>query len=129
MKEMEINKPAIIARLKAYRERKGPDAYRILAHYVGKKSVSSYVLQSIANSAYRVPNDIWERIDKVLDELEKRLGIGVGETTADGMFTLNATRCIGCCGLAPAMMVNDEVYGRLVPGDVPGIIEKYRARG
>ena len=37
--------------------------------------------------------------------------------------------CIGCCGLAPAMMVNDEVYGRLVPGDVPGIIEKYRARG
>ena len=46
MKEMEINKPAIIARLKAYRERKGPDAYRILAHYVGKKSVSSYVLQS-----------------------------------------------------------------------------------
>lgn len=72
MKEMEINKPAIIARLKAYRERKGPDAYRILAHYVGKKSVSSYVLQSIANSAYRVPNDIWERIDKVLDELEKK---------------------------------------------------------
>ena len=66
---------------------------------------------------------------QVLDELEKRLGIGVGETTADGMFTLNATRCIGCCGLAPAMMVNDEVYGRLVPGDVPGIIEKYRARG
>lgn len=37
-----------------------------------KKSVSSYVLQSIANSAYRVPNDIWERIDKVLDELEKK---------------------------------------------------------
>lgn len=72
MKEMEINKPAIIARLKAYRERKGPDAYRILANYVGKKSVSSYVLQSIANSAYRVPNDIWERIDKVLDELEKK---------------------------------------------------------
>ena len=67
--------------------------------------------------------------EQVLDELEKRLGIGVGETTADGMFTLNATRCIGCCGLAPAMMVNDEVYGRLVPGDVPGIIEKYRARG
>ena len=65
----------------------------------------------------------------VLDELEKQLGIPVGESTDDGMFTLNATRCIGCCGLAPAMMVNDEVYGRLVPGDVKGIIEKYRARG
>ena len=65
----------------------------------------------------------------VLDELEKQLGIPVGESTDDGMFPLNATRCIGCCGLAPAMMVNDEVYGRLVPGDVKGIIEKYRARG
>lgn len=62
----------------------------------------------------------------VLDELEKQLGIAVGDTTDDGMFTLSATRCIGCCGLAPAMMVNDEVYGRLVPGDVKGIIEKYR---
>ena len=59
----------------------------------------------------------------------KRIVERLRETTADGMFTLNATRCIGCCGLAPAMMVNDEVYGRLVPGDVPGIIEKYRARG
>lgn len=66
---------------------------------------------------------------QVLDELEKQLGIAVNETTKDGMFTLNATRCIGCCGLAPAMMVNDEVYGRLVPADVAGIIEKYRARG
>ena len=72
MKETEINKLAIIDRLKAYRKCKGPEAYRILAHYVGKKSVSSYVLQSIVNSAYRVSNDIWERIGKVLDELEKK---------------------------------------------------------
>ena len=61
----------------------------------------------------------------VMDELEKRLGIGVGDTSADGMFTLDATRCIGCCGLAPAMMINDEVYGRMTPDQVPGIIEKY----
>ena len=82
-----------------------------------------------AVAGYVKDNYTAEYSQQVLDELEKRLGIGVGETTADGMFTLNATRCIGCCGLAPAMMVNDEVYGRLVPGDVPGIIEKYRARG
>ena len=68
MKEMEINKPAIIARLKAYRERKGPDSYRILAHYVGKKSVSSYVLQSIANSAYRVPNELEKKEAKRREE-------------------------------------------------------------
>lgn len=72
MKEMEINKHEIIARMKAYRERKGSDAYRILAHYVDKKSVSGYVLQAIANSAYLVPDCIWKRIDKALDELEKK---------------------------------------------------------
>ena len=48
----------------------------------------------------------------IIDELEKQLGIKVGRTTEDGMFTLNATRCIGCCGLAPAMMINDDVYGQ-----------------
>ena len=63
----------------------------------------------------------------VLDELQKVLGgVEIGKTTQDGMFTLDATRCIGCCGLAPAMMINGEVYGRLVPEDIPGIIEKYR---
>ena len=66
----------------------------------------------------------------VLDELQKVLGgIEVGKTTDDGMFTLDATRCIGCCGLAPAMMINEAVYGRLAPADIPGIIEKYRQQG
>lgn len=65
----------------------------------------------------------------VLDELEKRLGIAVGHTTDDGLFTLDATRCIGCCGLAPAMMINDEVYGRLTPAQIPAILEKYTERG
>ena len=62
----------------------------------------------------------------VFDELSKQLGIESGKTTPDGLFTLTATRCIGCCGLAPAMMINDDVYGRLVPGDVKGILDKYR---
>lgn len=65
----------------------------------------------------------------VLDELEKQLGVKVGNTTPDGMFTLEATRCIGCCGLAPSMMINGEVYGRLTPAQIPAIVEKYRARG
>ncbi len=65
----------------------------------------------------------------VLDELEKQIGVEVGKTTADGLFTLEATRCIGCCGLAPAMMINEEVYGRLTPDQIPAIVEKYRARG
>lgn len=63
---------------------------------------------------------------KVLDKLAEVLNIPVSKTTPDGKFTLNATRCLGACGLAPVMMVNDEVYGRLTPDDIPGIIEKYR---
>ncbi len=65
----------------------------------------------------------------VFDVLIKELGVDSGKTTEDGLFTLEATRCIGCCGLAPAMMVNDEVYGRLVPEDIPGIVEKLRKEG
>lgn len=62
----------------------------------------------------------------VLEKLQEKLGIGVGECTEDGKFSLDACRCIGACGLAPVMMINDDVYGRLVPDDVEGILEKYR---
>ncbi|PKM62763.1 MAG: NADH-quinone oxidoreductase subunit NuoE [Firmicutes bacterium HGW-Firmicutes-21] len=62
----------------------------------------------------------------ILDEVIKQLGIPVGETTADGKFTIMDTRCLGCCGLAPVLVVNEDVYGRLDIADVKGIIEKYR---
>ena len=61
----------------------------------------------------------------VLDRLSEELKVPVGKTTADGKFTLNATRCLGACGLAPVMMIGDEVYGRLTPDEVPGILAKY----
>ena len=64
---------------------------------------------------------------KVLDELQNELKISVGETTEDGLFTIEATRCLGACGLAPVMMINDEVYGRLTPEEVPEILAKYKA--
>ena len=63
---------------------------------------------------------------KVLDRLSEELNTPVGKTSPDGLFTLNATRCLGACGLAPVMTINDEVYGRLVPDDIPGILAKYR---
>jgi NADH-quinone oxidoreductase E subunit len=62
-------------------------------------------------------------LDKVMDELKIR----VGKTTPDGKFTLQSTRCLGACGLAPVMMINDEVYGRLTPDEIPAILEKYKA--
>ena len=65
----------------------------------------------------------------ILDELEKVLGVGVGHTTPDGMFTLEAARCLGCCGLAPVAVVNGEVHGKLSTKDVENIIAKYCAEG
>ena len=64
---------------------------------------------------------------KVLDKLSEELHIPVGDTTDDGLFTLTATRCLGACGLAPVMMIGEEVYGRLTPDQVPAILDKYRA--
>ncbi len=63
----------------------------------------------------------------ILEGLVKELGVKTGSTTADGRFTLRDTRCLGACGLAPVIMINDDVYGRLVPEDLPAIVEKYRA--
>lgn len=65
--------------------------------------------------------------DKVLDQLTTRLGIQPEECTEDGLFSLTACRCIGACGLAPVMTVNEDVYGRLVPEDVADILAKYTA--
>ncbi|HHX23735.1 MAG TPA: NADH-quinone oxidoreductase subunit NuoE [Thermoanaerobacterales bacterium] len=63
--------------------------------------------------------------DKVLNRLENELGIKVGDTTDDTKFTLDGCRCIGACGLAPAIIINDEVYGRLTPDKVPEILKKF----
>ena len=61
----------------------------------------------------------------VLDRISEKLNLKPGEISKDGKYSLDATRCIGACGLAPVMCVNDEVYGRLVPEDVDKILEKY----
>lgn len=63
--------------------------------------------------------------EKVLDRVKQKLGIDVGETTEDGNFSLEATRCIGACGLAPVFTVNDEVYGKATPELVDKIIDQY----
>ena len=61
----------------------------------------------------------------ILEKIKERLGIDVGECTEDGKFSIEATRCIGACGLAPVLTVNDEVYGRLTVDDVDDILAKY----
>ena len=63
----------------------------------------------------------------IYNKLQEVLGIGGDECSADRKFSLAASRCIGACGLAPVLTVNDEVYGRLTVDDVPSILEKYNA--
>ena len=62
----------------------------------------------------------------IIDKITQILGLPAGSTTPDGKYSLEATRCIGACGLAPVLTINNEVYGRLVPADMEGILAKYK---
>ena len=62
----------------------------------------------------------------VIDKFSELLGIKPGETTEDGLFTLDALRCIGACGIAPAVSINGKVYPKVAVGQVEGIIDSYR---
>lgn len=65
----------------------------------------------------------------VIDKFSELLGIKPGETSDDGLFTLDALRCIGACGIAPAVTINGKVYPKLAVSDVPGIVDEYRQKG
>ncbi len=64
--------------------------------------------------------------DRIMEAFAEALGINPGETTSDMKFTLNSLRCIGCCGLAPAVMIGDTVYGKLQIPQIPEIVSRYR---
>ena len=64
--------------------------------------------------------------EKVLDRVKELLKIDVGETTKDGLFSIEATRCVGACGLAPVFKVNEEVYGKATPELIDKVIEEYK---
>jgi NADP-reducing hydrogenase subunit HndA len=63
---------------------------------------------------------------QILDELKRQLGIDVGQCSADMKYSLDATRCVGACGLAPVMIINEDVYGKMTTDDVEGILKKYQ---
>jgi NADH:ubiquinone oxidoreductase subunit E len=65
--------------------------------------------------------------DKVLDAFRTELGIGLGETTQDRLFSLESSRCIGVCALAPVVMINEKVYSRVSPNQVPTMVSDLRA--
>lgn len=63
----------------------------------------------------------------IIEKIKQRLNLEVGECTEDGRFSLDATRCIGACGLAPVMTINDDVYGKLTVDEIDSILSKYTA--
>ena len=64
--------------------------------------------------------------DRILDAIQDELGIGDNETTADGLFSLSVVACLGCCSLAPVMMINDKTYGSLTPEKARQILRQLR---
>ncbi len=67
--------------------------------------------------------------DHIFEYLAKKLGIGAGETTGDGMFTLSRVECLGACGMAPVMQINDDYYENLTEGIIDTILEDLRENG
>lgn len=67
--------------------------------------------------------------ESVLEALKRELGIDIGETTKDGLFTLEISSCLGVCGVAPAIMIDEVAYGNLTPAKIRDIINEYRRGG
>lgn len=65
----------------------------------------------------------------LVEEVKSMLSIKEGQTTSDGLFHLDVVRCLGCCGLAPVMMVNGQIYGKVKREEVAGILSKYKKEG
>lgn len=64
--------------------------------------------------------------ERVLERIEKELGVRAGDTTPDAKFSLEIVRCLGACGLGPVIMVNDDVHARLKPDKIPGVLGRYK---
>ena len=74
---------------------------------------------------YTVDDSDFSNMGFVSGDVQEKLGIAGGECTPDGKFSLEACRCIGACGLAPVLTVNEDVYGRLTVDDIDDILKKY----
>lgn len=90
-------------------------------HFFSLKPKGEHVIRVCLGTACYVKGS-----QLLIDKLSEILGVELGDTTKDGKFTLEATRCIGACGLAPAMMIGEKVYGRMTPDAIPKILEEYK---
>ncbi len=101
------------------------DVYGVITFYsqFRLQPMGKYVVRACAGTACHVSGS-----KTIIETIEDELGIEVGDTTEDGLFTLNTVACIGCCSLAPVIMVNDDTHGRLTPASVRKLLREYRRR-
>ncbi|HSG29419.1 MAG TPA: NADH-quinone oxidoreductase subunit NuoE [Candidatus Krumholzibacterium sp.] len=85
--------------------------------------MGKYVIRACAGTACHVSGS-----RMIIDTIEDELGIEVGGTTSDGLFTFNTVACIGCCSLAPVIMVNDDTHGQLTPAILRKLLRDYRRK-
>lgn len=89
-------------------------------HFFRLQAKGRYVISVCMGTACYVKG-----AEHVVQRFKDELGVDFGQTTRDGLFTLESTRCVGTCGLAPVVMVNEDVHGKLTPDEVPGLLKKY----
>jgi NADH-quinone oxidoreductase subunit E len=101
------------------------DIYGVITFYsqFRLQPMGKYVIRACAGTACHVSG-----AKLIRETIEDELGIEVGDTTEDGLFTLNTVACIGCCSLAPVIMINNDTHGRLTPASVRKIIRNYRKK-
>ena len=90
-------------------------------HYFNLKPKGKYTVSVCLGTACYVKG-----AEEILETLKQELKIGLGETSEDDLFSLQETRCLGACGLAPVMMIGDKIYGTLTPKRVVEVIKMYR---
>jgi NADH-quinone oxidoreductase subunit E len=104
---------------------KTSDLYGVATFYAQfrLKPVGKHIIKVCHGTACHVQN-----ANAVSDSIKEALGVGDGETTADGFFTLESVACLGCCSLAPVMMIGDETFGNLTGSEAVKIIKNIRIR-
>jgi NADH:ubiquinone oxidoreductase subunit E len=90
-------------------------------HYFNLKPIGKYVISVCLGTACYVKGAA-----EVLEAIKRELGVEIGQTTADNLFTLHEARCLGACGIAPVIMINDKIYGELDAKKVVALINQYR---
>lgn len=102
------------------------DIYGVITFYsqFRLQPMGKYVVRACAGTACHVSG-----AKTIIETIEDELGIEVGDTTEDGLFTLNTVACIGCCSLAPVIMINDDTHGRLTPSSLRKLLREYRRKG